>query len=135
MFPRTFYRHNINSNLFRPQAQNETSQQRQDTTSGVTMSSKNEKGAKRHLQENASSPHKIGRFELLPATLYQYTERYMTHHVPDKKIKERILRGTHMEKAPSNKITAFTKIMNIDIWVIGTLNQLLLRGSYIQVES
>lgn len=76
------------------------------------MSSKNEKGAKRHLQEDASSPHKIGRSELPPTTLYQYIERYMTHHVPDKKIKERILRDTHMEKAPSNKTQVLTKSVN-----------------------
>ena len=31
------------------------------------------------------------------------------------------------EKAPSNKTPALTKIMNMDIWVVGTLNQLFVR--------
>ena len=35
-----------------------------------------------------------------------------------------------MEKAPSNKTPAFTKSMNIDIWVVVTSNQLFIRGSY-----
>ena len=37
---------------------------------------------------------------------------------------------THREKAPSNKIQALTKSMNIDIWVVGTLNQVFIRNSY-----
>ena len=32
---------------------------------------------------------------------------------------------THWEKAPSNKIPALTKSMNMDIWLVGTSNQLL----------
>ena len=39
-------------------------------------------------------------------------------------------KDTHMEKAPSNKTPAFTKSMNIDIWVVVTSNQLFIRGSY-----
>ena len=34
-----------------------------------------------------------------------------------------------MEKAPSNKTPALTKITNIGIRVIGTSNQILIRGS------
>ena len=34
-----------------------------------------------------------------------------------------------MEKAPSNKTPALAKSMNMDIWIVGTLNQLLIRGS------
>ena len=34
---------------------------------------------------------------------------------------------THREKAPSNKTPALTKSMNTDIWVVGTLNQEVLR--------
>ena len=37
-------------------------------------------------------------------------------------------KDTHMKKAPSNKTLALTKSMNMDIWVVGTSNQLLLRG-------
>ena len=32
-------------------------------------------------------------------------------------------------KVPSNKTTALTKSMNMDIWVAVTSNQLLIRGS------
>ena len=35
-----------------------------------------------------------------------------------------------MEKAPSNKTQALTKSMNVDIWVVGTLNLLFVRGFY-----
>ena len=33
------------------------------------------------------------------------------------------------EKASSNKTLALTKSMNMDIWFVGTSNQLFLRGS------
>ena len=36
---------------------------------------------------------------------------------------------THREKAPSNKTPALTKSTNMDIWVVGTSNQLFVRGS------
>ena len=35
----------------------------------------------------------------------------------------RILKDTHKEKAPSNKTPALSKSMNMDIWLVGTLNQ------------
>ena len=38
------------------------------------------------------------------------------------------LKDTLNEKAPSNKTPAFTRSMNMDIWVAGTSNQLFLRG-------
>ena len=41
----------------------------------------------------------------------------------------RILR----ENIPLNKTEALTKSMNIYIWVIGILNQLLIGGSYTQI--
>ena len=34
-----------------------------------------------------------------------------------------------MGKAPTNKRQALTKSMNMDIWVVGTSNRLLIRGS------
>ena len=37
------------------------------------------------------------------------------------------LKDTHREKAPSNKTQAFTKTMNLYVWVVGTLSYL--RGS------
>ena len=41
-----------------------------------------------------------------------------------------ILKDAHRENSPTNKTTAFTKSMITEIWVIGTLNQLYIRGSY-----
>ena len=38
-------------------------------------------------------------------------------------------KDTHREKAPSNKTLALTKSRNMDIWVVGTSNQLFIRGS------
>ena len=37
-------------------------------------------------------------------------------------------RGTYKEKAPLNK-TPLTKSTNMSIWVVGTTNQLFIRGS------
>ena len=33
------------------------------------------------------------------------------------------------EKAPSNRTSELTKCTNMDIWVVGTSNQILIRGS------
>ena len=40
-----------------------------------------------------------------------------------------LIKDTHREKVPSNKTAALTKNMIMDIWVVGTLNQLFIRGS------
>ena len=40
-----------------------------------------------------------------------------------------VIKDTHKEKVLSNKTPVLTKNMNIDIWVVGTSNQLLIRGS------
>ena len=42
------------------------------------------------------------------------------------------IKDTHKEITPSNKTQALAKSMNVDIWVICTLNQLFIRGSYTQ---
>ena len=39
------------------------------------------------------------------------------------------VKDTHWEKAPSNETPAFTKSTNMGIWVVGTTNQLFIRGS------
>ena len=39
------------------------------------------------------------------------------------------LKGTHREKAPSNKTLALIKSKTVYIGVVGTLNQLFIRGS------
>lgn len=44
------------------------------------------------------------------------------------------LKDTHKENTPSNKTLGLPKNINLDIWVIGTLNQLLGRGSYPQIK-
>ena len=51
-------------------------------------------------------------------------------------LKERLkfIKDTHSEKAPSNKTLALTKITNIDIWVVGILNQLFIRGSLTETK-
>ena len=40
-----------------------------------------------------------------------------------------VLKDTHREKEPPNKTLAFTKSTNMDIWVVGTSNQIIVRGS------
>ena len=44
-----------------------------------------------------------------------------------------MLKDTHMEQAPSIKTAVLTKSMNVGIWVVGTLNQLFIRGSYTEM--
>ena len=39
------------------------------------------------------------------------------------------VKNTHRKKAPSNKTPTLSKSMNMDIWVVGTSNQLFIRGS------
>ena len=43
--------------------------------------------------------------------------------------KGNILKVTHREKAISNKLPSLTKSINVGIWVVGTINQLFMRGS------
>ena len=45
-----------------------------------------------------------------------------------------LLKDTNREKAPSNETQALTGSMNMDILVVGTLNQLFVRGSYTEVK-
>ena len=46
-----------------------------------------------------------------------------------------IIKDTHRENTPSNKTQALQKSMNIDIWVVGTLNQsTVIRGSCTQIK-
>ena len=45
-----------------------------------------------------------------------------------------LFKDTHREKAPSNKTQAFTKSMSMDIWVVGTLNLVFVRGSYNSIK-
>ena len=40
-----------------------------------------------------------------------------------------LLKDTHRKKAPSNKTPMILKGINVNIWVVGTSNQLFIRGS------
>ena len=40
-----------------------------------------------------------------------------------------LLKDSHKEKEPSNKTPALRKIANMDVWAVGSLNQLFIRGS------
>ena len=39
------------------------------------------------------------------------------------------IKDTHREKTPSKETSALTKNTNMDIWAVGTSNQLFIRGS------
>ena len=41
---------------------------------------------------------------------------------------------SHREKVPSNKTPTFTKSTNMGIWVVGTSNQLFIRGSLTETK-
>ena len=60
--------------------------------------------------------------------LPSWQKSYIKHH------EEIQVKDTHRENAPSNKIPALTKSMNMDIWVVGTTNQLFIRGSYTEIK-
>ena len=47
----------------------------------------------------------------------------------DYKIPPSNIKDTHKKKGFSNKTPASTESMYLDIWVVGTLNQLLIRSS------
>ena len=42
--------------------------------------------------------------------------------------------NTHSKNAPSNKTQVIIKSMNMEIWEVGTLNQLFIRGSYTEIK-
>ena len=44
------------------------------------------------------------------------------------------IKDINTENTSSNKTQALTKSRNEDIWVIGTLNQLFIKGSYIKIK-
>ena len=51
-----------------------------------------------------------------------------------KNLIQKTLKDTQREKTPLNKTQSFTKSMNMDILVVGTLNQLSIRGSYTEIK-
>ena len=44
------------------------------------------------------------------------------------------LKDADREKTPSSKTPLLTKSMNIGIWVVGTSNELFMRGSYTEAK-
>ena len=46
-----------------------------------------------------------------------------------------LFKDTYREKAPANKTPVLTKSMNMDTWVVGTSNQLFIKGSYTETKS
>ena len=45
-----------------------------------------------------------------------------------------ILKDNHREKASSNKTQALAKSLSVDIWLVGTSNQLFIGGSYTEIK-
>ena len=45
------------------------------------------------------------------------------------KILDTSIKDTHREKTPSNKTPPLRKSTNMEVWAVGTLNQLFIRGS------
>ena len=43
-------------------------------------------------------------------------------------------KDTHRENAPQNKTQTLKKNMNVEIWVVSTLNQLFIRGFYTEIK-
>ena len=44
------------------------------------------------------------------------------------------MKGINGENARTNESQAFTESVNLDIWVVPTLNQLLIRGSFAELN-
>ena len=56
--------------------------------------------------------------------VFKATDKEGAWVIMDKKYyREKIVKNTQREKAPSNKTPAFTKSKNMDIWIVGTSNQ------------
>ena len=83
---------------------------------------------------------KIRPFALLPTNACKF--RCLVQHIyritflnnlkntdPVKQCILNLFKNIHREKAPSNKSPALTKNTNVGIWIVGTSNQLFIRGS------
>ena len=63
------------------------------------------------------------------ATTHMRTNLYYTMRNQFSFEKRQVFKDTHREKAVKNQTPALTKSTNMDIWVVGTTNQLFIRGS------
>ena len=57
---------------------------------------------------------------------------FTTQNIPDLTLVQ--FKDTGREKASSNITPAFTKSMNMDIWVVGTSYQLFIRSSFTETK-
>ena len=53
----------------------------------------------------------------------------------DRDLRHEKVKDTDEKNAPSNKTPVLTKSMNIDIWVVGTSNQVFIRGFHIEKKN
>ena len=73
---------------------------------------------------------KVTQFDLQAVT--KYFVKWVIYQKPNQRIDKHLLamfKDTHREKTTSNKTPAQTKGTNMDIWVVGTSNQLFKKGS------
>ena len=105
----------------------------------------------RYIQSNVKSSKLYQINNNLPSWLHDKPKKYLKHCDEKLKLANEILKDqiitsenkkfavksatikdvkdTHREKAPSNETPALTKSTNISIRVVGTTNQLFIRGS------
>ena len=57
-----------------------------------------------------------------------------THNRNVLDVSRKVFEDTHRENTHSKKTRGLLKSINMDIWVIGTLNQLFIRGYYNQIN-
>ena len=53
----------------------------------------------------------------------------MYNAIQTNKFNFHVVKDTHRQKAPSDETSTLSKIMNMDIWLVGTTNQLFIGGS------
>ena len=59
-----------------------------------------------------------------------YIRAYVMYNaIQTNKFNFHVVKDTHRQKAPSDETSTLSKIMNMDIWLVGTSNQLFIGGS------
>ena len=76
----------------------------------------------------------ISGFKILPVMLlrqlkFAMLSAYQPFYVYYKRKAPLFFKHPHREQATSNRTPVYTKSMNMDIWLVGTSNQLFIRGS------
>ena len=62
------------------------------------------------------------------------SSHFLIFHGDNKLLNYYLVQDSHTENTPSNKTQALTKSTNMDIWLIGTLTQLFIRGFYTRIK-